>query len=114
MKYCPRCGEDKPATTQFWYRNNQTIDGWQGYCKACKSKLHKKYMQNPNVRERVFFKIRSWQKGVGKEAYKLSKKKYDTSAKRLEGRHERTKRAKEFAKQYVDIIIKGGSEVCKT
>lgn len=40
-KHCPTCGIDKPATTEFWYKNTRT--GWSWQCKDCESKRGKLY-----------------------------------------------------------------------
>lgn len=32
MKTCTKCGEEKPATAEFWYRR---LDGWAYVCKSC-------------------------------------------------------------------------------
>lgn len=89
MKRCPKCKEEKPATTEYFYRNSQTISGLAGHCKDCKAKHHKEYLQRPEVKARVVPKIRAWQKGVGREKYKIIRKKYDTSKKRVEWRRQR-------------------------
>jgi hypothetical protein len=106
MKYCPRCGIEKPATTQYWYADKKRLDGLQGYCKLCKSEIHKNYISNQYIGERVRKKIREWQKGIGKEKYKLSRKKFDSSLKKKLWRHKRTEKAKEFASKYVNEILK--------
>jgi len=43
MKRCPKCGEEKPATTEYWYASKQTHSGLTGWCKECmkaKSRQH--------------------------------------------------------------------------
>jgi len=101
MKYCPRCGEEKPATIEFWYRNSQSIDGLHTYCKICKSNIHKEYMKDSEVKKRVLRKIKEWQKGVGKEKWKVIRKRSDTSPKRVAWRRERTKKAIEVARDFI-------------
>jgi len=36
-KVCIRCGTEKPATPEFFYRDNRRSDGLHVYCKVCKS-----------------------------------------------------------------------------
>lgn len=36
-KTCFRCKQDKPATADFWHRSSATKDGWQSWCKECRS-----------------------------------------------------------------------------
>lgn len=35
-KLCRTCGETKPLTPEFWPRDKNQPDGFQGWCKACK------------------------------------------------------------------------------
>lgn len=35
LKRCTKCGEEKPATAEFFTRNNQSRDGWEWTCKVC-------------------------------------------------------------------------------
>ncbi len=37
-KICKKCGESKPATTEYFYRDKKMKDGLFRVCKACKSK----------------------------------------------------------------------------
>ena len=82
-KYCKRCGEDKPATTQFFYRDSKLKDGLAFYCKSCKSEMHKKYMSNPKIHERVVAKIIEWRNKHGRDKYLAYRKEYDKSEKRV-------------------------------
>lgn len=36
-KKCPKCGQIKPLTCEFWYKNKARDDGFQGYCKICRN-----------------------------------------------------------------------------
>jgi hypothetical protein len=43
-KVCPKCGEEKPLTDEFWYqskyiRNKRRYVYWRRYCKKCASKI---------------------------------------------------------------------------
>jgi hypothetical protein len=33
---CHLCGQWKPATTQFWFRNGKSPTGWETRCRACR------------------------------------------------------------------------------
>lgn len=35
LKYCPKCGQEQPATLEFFPKSSQTKSGLQGWCKAC-------------------------------------------------------------------------------
>lgn len=78
VKLCPRCGEEKELSPQFWYRNSQTKDGFHGYCKECKSAIHKEYVKSPEVKKRIRLSIKRFQSTLGG---KKMRKKYDTSEK---------------------------------
>ena len=67
MKLCKRCDTEKPATTEFFYRNSQQNDGLHSYCKECKSRIHKEYMQDPDIKAKFLKKVRDWQKIYGKD-----------------------------------------------
>ena len=34
-KTCSKCGEELPATTEYFYRRPEARDGWRGHCKKC-------------------------------------------------------------------------------
>jgi 5-methylcytosine-specific restriction endonuclease McrA len=50
-KRCPKCKEHKPATAEYFSRNKSEKDGWQCWCKTCKSKIDSAY--NSRLRERA-------------------------------------------------------------
>jgi hypothetical protein len=37
-KRCPRCQQDKPLTREYYHRSLSRPDGFQTYCKVCRSK----------------------------------------------------------------------------
>ena len=88
MKYCPRCDTEKPDTTEYWYRNSQSRDGLQGYCKMCKSNIHREYMKDPVIRKCVILGIRHWQRTSPKA--KLIRQLYDKSPRRVAWRLKRS------------------------
>jgi hypothetical protein len=50
---CPRCGEVKPWTTDYWHKNRSTATGFDSWCKTCnrerRSKPHKTSRPTPRV-----------------------------------------------------------------
>jgi len=42
-KTCPKCQVKYPATTEYFNRNKNTIDGLFGWCKKCKRESDRKY-----------------------------------------------------------------------
>jgi 5-methylcytosine-specific restriction endonuclease McrA len=79
LKKCTKCGEEKPATSEFWNKHKETKDGFYPSCKSCHSELTKKYYesnrkkmldyhkayQNTN-REKILEYRRKWSKDKGK------------------------------------------------
>jgi hypothetical protein len=42
-KTCSKCGEEKLATAEYFYRNKCRKDGFGTYCKICKAAIDKQY-----------------------------------------------------------------------
>lgn len=38
-KYCRKCGDYYPMTTEFWYQDKRSKDGFRYCCKGCYSEL---------------------------------------------------------------------------
>ena len=55
-KACTKCGEEKPATSEFFGKVNRNKNGFRSECKVCQSKMQKKY------REENQDKIKAYQK----------------------------------------------------
>lgn len=52
LKRCPKCGEEKPATSQFFAPNKRMALGLQSYCRECQRQAKKeKYRDNPDFAE---------------------------------------------------------------
>jgi len=43
MRRCSKCGEEKPATAEFFYKDASKKDGLAGYCKPCASERNRAY-----------------------------------------------------------------------
>ena len=43
LKRCPKCGEEKPATTEFFHRHKQAKDGLKSWCKECNTAAAREY-----------------------------------------------------------------------
>ena len=56
MRTCTKCGEEKPFTAEYFYRNRSKALGYSVWCKICYCKRSKKYREeNPE-------KVRAGQK----------------------------------------------------
>ena len=42
-KQCLRCKEFWPPDPEFFYRDKDSYDGWQSWCKACSAEFNKQY-----------------------------------------------------------------------
>ena len=45
-KKCSKCGEEKPATPEYFAKHKQKKDGLYNYCKFCVNKINKEYYKN--------------------------------------------------------------------
>lgn len=41
-KTCSKCGDEFPATTEYWHRDNRSKDGLLGHCKTCEGARRQK------------------------------------------------------------------------
>ena len=41
MKLCLNCGKELPATIDYFFAQNDTVDGLKRYCKKCQAKIDK-------------------------------------------------------------------------
>ena len=41
LKVCFKCGEELPATEQYWAKDATKADGWRGECKVCRAEARK-------------------------------------------------------------------------
>jgi hypothetical protein len=51
QKRCAKCGEEKPLTIEFWYRNSNRKNGYQSNCKACHAAMIKNHSQTERGKE---------------------------------------------------------------
>lgn len=52
-KYCPKCKESKPATTEYFSRYKSTQDGLQAWCKSCMSATNRAHYAANREQERI-------------------------------------------------------------
>lgn len=57
---CTKCGEEYPATLEYWHRDNARKDGLRCYCKFCVREAHQHWYKT-NF-EKVRNKARHWYK----------------------------------------------------
>jgi hypothetical protein len=44
-KRCPKCQQEKPLTSDFFYRDNKRLSGFTPHCKSCKKKNYGQYSE---------------------------------------------------------------------
>lgn len=57
MKYCNKCNKYYPATTEYFYTDNNKKDKLGIYCKTCTGKYHVKYHEKKKKERKKFEKI---------------------------------------------------------
>lgn len=77
-KTCSRCGEVKPATTEFYYKNKSASDGLFPYCIDCNKKKTKTWRKdNPDKHKKLYLKRNSTPKQQ-ESMYEGNKKRRET------------------------------------
>lgn len=60
-KVCPKCGEEKPLTDEFWSpRSDKKYVAWRPYCKKCNAKLSNTWWAENKTRSSE--KNKEWRK----------------------------------------------------
>jgi len=85
MKRCNKCGEEKPATTEFYSRNASKKDGLEGCCKPCANERNRAYYEaNAEViseQNRAYYVVNAEAIGEKRRAY------YEANAEALGEQH---------------------------
>lgn len=50
---CPKCGEVKPLTVDYWHKNRRNADGFDSWCKMCTRARRSKPYKTSRLTERV-------------------------------------------------------------
>ena len=83
-KICTKCGEELPATLEYFYKDKTYTNGLRGSCKKCEIKRSKEYKINntekikeyiKNNKERIAKNKRKWYEN-NKESLSIAAKKY--------------------------------------
>ncbi len=70
MKKCSKCGEEKIASNEYFYRNKGYKDGLMGWCKVCTRECTGEYRKNNKD------KIKEYYKKYNKEYYENNKERF--------------------------------------
>lgn len=84
MKVCTKCGKEKPATAEYFYRRSASRDGLQSQCKPCRNAQHQKRLEDNPEYMRKYYES-------NKEAWKEYRRKY---------RQENPEKAREYAREH--------------
>lgn len=55
MKICTRCGEEKPATLEYFHAYKRSPDGVRSICKVCRSKENAENREERTAKKREFY-----------------------------------------------------------
>lgn len=58
VKTCTKCGECKPATTEFFYKHSGCVGGLNAACKQCKNNQSKQWAESNRLKSRAI--KRAW------------------------------------------------------
>lgn len=72
LKRCPKCGEEKPATLEYFQRNKQAKSGLSCYCKPCQSEKGKQYYESN--REKVIERTARYAKEHPEQRKEINRK----------------------------------------
>lgn len=106
-KICSKCGEEKPATTEYFGKDKRNKDGLNGQCKDCRkeyqSQWYKENKEEAKERQKQHYKenkeeIKEYQKQYFKQYYVENKEKIKEYHKQW--RQENKEEIKEYKKQY--------------
>ena len=98
MKKCPTCGETKED--RFFYKDSRTTDGLKSQCRICHSVGNiKSRSKNPD-------KVRKDRRDFAKKDRERNPEKY--RKREREASKNRAKDKKYYARQMVNIAVKGG------
>ena len=75
FKNCPKCGLEKPPTSEYFSKDKYTKDGLQGYCKKCRNEEGRKYYQD-NKKQRNKINRKNYHKKKLKE-FNLTQKEFE-------------------------------------
>ena len=91
MKKCSKCGEQFPATAEYFYRHTGCKDGLRSYCKKCQAQEDKKYRKANREHLR---KVRKRYRKENKEQTRKYQKRY-----RKENKEQMRKYQKRYRKE---------------
>jgi len=74
-RVCPKCGEEKPLTEEFWPKNCSKKNGLERYCIKCKKEYDVEYYQKN--KEKILFKQRKYYSENTLRCLQANKKYYE-------------------------------------
>ncbi len=97
MKRCNKCGEEYPATNEFFTRDKKWKDGLNSACKMCKRQADKSYQRSPDALERRRERNREWSRNYYARRPEVQERYKENARERYK---ENTERHKEYIKNY--------------
>lgn len=93
-KICSKCGEEKPATTEYFRKAKTNKDGLRGQCKDCVKEYNKQYREEN--KEEIKELNKQWRKENKEEIKEYNKQYYK------ENKEEIKEKKNEYNKQYYE------------
>lgn len=109
-KICSKCKEEKPATSEYYYKSKHNKGGLDSQCKECRKTYRENYLSIN--KEHVYKNKKAWI-SKNKEKYKLQRKK-DNAKYILKNRDKRNEYNKRWAREHRDIMNKNQLLYLKT
>lgn len=101
MKLCSRCGEEKPATADYFHRNKQQRGGLHIHCKSCVNEYVRKYHQEHKQEAREYREANKEKLKAARRVRDLAKK--ERKQRTIIGNRDRAlERTKERQREYRD------------
>lgn len=113
-KICTKCGEEKPATLEYWSKHKTGKGGLKSYCKGCKKAHDKEYRKiNSELlrqkdrdkyasdREKYRLKTKQWRENNKERSIEIKRAEYNKNIERYNQRgREYRERHRERYRQY--------------
>lgn len=96
LKRCPKCGQKKPKTPKYFYRNKSKKDGFHSHCKDCERATQSS--DEYKAKRKIWRQTSEWYKSYSREYAKAYQK--TEKYKSYQRQYERTEKRKAYKKAY--------------
>lgn len=100
QKRCSKCGQSKPATSEYFHRTERGLYGLKSICKTCQSEYSRNRNANPDIKIRSHLLGKEWRKNNREKVCAKGKRYYHKHAEKIRAKAKLT--GKEIRKRYND------------